>query len=112
MDRGTMINPNDEIQYIVDLIDDYAAADGRLSALESYKSALKALKMKDSTQTSVAGKEMDAFASDEYIQFCEEIEQARIKYTSLKLKIETAKMKVEVWRTEQATNRQIEKLTR
>ena len=68
--------------------------------------------MKDSTQTSIAGKEMDAFASDEYIQFCEEIEQARIKYTSLKLKIETAKMKVEVWRTEQATNRQIEKLTR
>ena len=107
-----MINPNDEIQYIVDLIDDYATADGRLSALETYKSALKALKMKDSSQTSIAGKEMDAFASDEYIQFSEEIEQARIKYTSLKLKIETAKMKVEVWRTEQATNRQIEKLTR
>ena len=107
-----MINPNDEIQYIVDLIDDYAAADGRLSALETYKSALKALKMKDSSQTSIAGKEMDAFASHEYIQFSEEIEQARIKYTSLKLKIETAKMKVEVWRTEQATNRQIEKLTR
>jgi hypothetical protein len=112
MDRGTMINPNDEIQFVIDLIDDYAAADGRLAALESYKSALKALKMKDSTQTSVAGKEMDAFASDEYIQFCEEIEQARVRYTSLKLKIETAKMKVEVWRTEQATNRQIEKLTR
>jgi hypothetical protein len=107
-----MINPNDEIQHIVDLIDDYAAADGRLSALETYKSALKALKMKESTQTSIAGKEMDAYASDEYIQFCEEIEQARVKYTSLKLKIETAKMKVEVWRTEQATNRQIEKITR
>ena len=107
-----MINPNDEIQYIVDLIDDYAAADGRLSALETYKSALKALKMKDSSQTSIAGKEMDALASDEYLQFCHDLNEAKRKHTSLKLIIETAKMKVEVWRTEQATNRQIEKLTR
>ena len=107
-----MINPNDEIQYVVDLIDDYAAADGRLAGLESYKSALKALKMKESNQTSIAGKEMDAFASEDYINYCKEVDEARVKYISLKLKIETAKIKVEVWRTEQATNRQIEKLTR
>jgi len=107
-----MINPNDEIQYIVDLIDDYAQADGWLASLESYKSGLKALKMKDSSQPSIAGKEMDALASDDYINYCKELDAARVKYTSLKLKIETAKMKVEVWRTEQATNRQIEKLTR
>jgi len=107
-----LINPNDEIQYVVDLIDDYAAADGRLAGLESYKSALKALKMKESNQTSIAGKEMDAFASEDYINYCKEVDEARVKYISLKLKIETAKIKVEVWRTEQATNRQIEKLTR
>ena len=41
-----MINPNDEIQHIVDLIDDYSYADARLAWLESYKSALKALRMK------------------------------------------------------------------
>ena len=41
-----MINPNDEIQHIVDLIDDYANADANLAWLDSYKSALKALKMK------------------------------------------------------------------
>jgi len=64
-----MINPNDEIQYIVDLIDDYAEADARLAWLESYKSALKALKMKDSNSPSIAGKEMDALASDEYLQY-------------------------------------------
>jgi len=107
-----MINPNDEIQYIVDLIDDYAEADARLAWLESYKSALKALKMKDSNSPSIAGKEMDALASDEYLQYCHDLNEAKRKYTSLKLKIETAKMKVEVWRTEQATNRQIEKITR
>jgi len=107
-----MINPNDEIQYIVDLIDDYAEADANLAWLDSYKSALKALKMKESNSPSIAGKEMDALASDEYLQYCHDLNEAKHNYTSLKLKIETAKMKVEVWRTEQATNRQIEKITR
>jgi len=107
-----MINPNDEIQHIVDLIDDYADADANLAWLDSYKSALKALKMKDSTSPSIAGKEMDALASDEYLQYCHDLNEAKRKYTALKLTIETAKMKVEVWRTEQATNRQIEKITR
>ena len=107
-----MINPNDEIQHIVDLIDDYADADANLAWLDSYKSALKALKMKESTSPSIAGKEMDALASDEYLQYCHDLNEAKRKYTALKLTIETAKMKVEVWRTEQATNRQIEKITR
>jgi hypothetical protein len=107
-----MINPNDEIQHIVDLIDDYAYADARLAWLDSYKSALKALKMKESNSPSIAGKEMDALASDEYLQYCHDLNEAKRKYTALKLTIETAKMKVEVWRTEQATNRQIEKITR
>jgi hypothetical protein len=107
-----MINPNDEIQHIVDLIDDYADADANLAWLDSYKSALKALKMKESNSPSIAGKEMDALASDEYLQYCHDLNEAKRKYTALKLTIETAKMKVEVWRTEQATNRQIEKITR
>jgi hypothetical protein len=107
-----MINPNNEIQNIVDHIDDYAAADANLAWLESYKHALKALKMKESPSPSIAGKEMDALASDEYMTYCHDLEEAKRKHTSLKLTIETAKMKVEVWRTEQATNRQVEKLTR
>ena len=55
---------------------------------------------------------MDALASEDYLQYCYDLEEAKRKYTALKLTIETAKMKVEVWRTEQATNRQIEKITR
>ena len=34
------MNPHDEIQYIVDMIDDYAYLDAKLTALETYKSAI------------------------------------------------------------------------
>jgi hypothetical protein len=107
-----MINPNDEIQHIVDLIDDYADADAKLAFLESYKHGLKALKMKESTNPSIAGKEMDALASEEYIQYCDDLFSAKHNYARLKLIIETCKLKIEVFRTESATNRQIEKITR
>ena len=106
------MNPHDEIQLIVDLIDDYAYLDAKLTALETYKSAIKAIEMKNSNQPSIAGKEMDALASDAFMGFIQQLEDVKQKHTSLKLKIETAKLKVEVWRTEQATNRQMEKITR
>jgi hypothetical protein len=107
-----MINPNDEIQHIVDLIDDYAYADARLAWLESYKSALKALRMKDSPSPSIAGKEMDALASEDYVQYCYDLEEAKRKYTSLKLTIETAKMKVELFRTLEASSRFADKMVK
>ena len=106
------MNPHDEIQLIVDMIDDYAYLDGKLAELETQKSAIKALEMKNSSQPSIAGKEMDALASDAFMGFIQQLEDVKQKHTSLKLKIETAKLKVEVWRTEQATNRQMEKITR
>jgi hypothetical protein len=107
-----MINPNDEIQHIVDLIDDYSYADARLAWLESYKSALKALRMKDSPSPSVAGKEMDALASEDYLQYCYDLEEAKRKHTSLKLTIETAKMKVELFRTLEASSRFADKMVK
>jgi hypothetical protein len=107
-----MINPNDEIQYIVDLIDDYAEAHKQLTYCESIKPAIKALEMSKSSQPSIAGKEMEALGSEAYEAFCSKYAEAQKRYTSLKLKIETAKLKIETWRTESATNRQIEKITR
>ena len=107
-----MIDPNKEIQDIVDLIDDYAEADANLAWLESYKSALKALKMKESPSPSIAGKEMDALASDEYLQFCHDLNDAKRKHTSLKLTIETAKMKVELFRTLEASSRFADKMVK
>ena len=106
------MNPHDEIQYIVDMIDDYAYLDGKLAELETQKSAIKALEMKNSSQPSIVGKEMDALASDAFMGYIEQYQNIKCRHTAMKLKIETAKLKIEVWRTEQATNRQMEKITR
>lgn len=107
-----MINPELEIELITELIEQFAEADRRLTYCENIKPAIKALKMQESKQTSAVMKEMEALASEEYELFCSEIALAQQNYTSLKLRIETAKMKVELYRTQEASSRSIEKYTR
>ena len=106
------MNPNKDIESIIDITDEFAQAHRDLTYLESIKPAIKALEMSKSSQPSISGKEMDAYTSEAYQEFCTQYANAQRIYTSLKLKIETLKLKVDVYRTDAATNRQIEKLTR
>jgi hypothetical protein len=59
----------------------------------------------------MAAKEMEAYRSPEYQELCKAIGAATEKTEKLKWQLEAAKMRFEAWRTEQATNRFIEKAT-
>jgi hypothetical protein len=107
-----MINPHTELQFIADNTEAYAKADQELTYQESFKSALKALQMQNSSQTSISGKEMDSYSSEEYQAWCEQYSIAKRNYTSLKLQIETAKLRLEVWRSQEASNRTTDKILR
>jgi hypothetical protein len=107
-----MINPHKELQFIADNVEAFAKADQELTASESWKSAIKAVEMDHSSQTSMAGKEMEAYASDEYRQWCNAHAKAKKNYTELKLKIELAKLSIEVWRSQEASNRTTDKTLR
>ncbi len=100
-----MINPHEHLQFIADNVEAFAKADQELTASESWKSAIKAVEMDHSSQTSMAGKEMDAFSSNAYRQWCNDHAKAKKIYTELKLKIELAKLSIEVFRTIEASNR-------
>jgi fructose/tagatose bisphosphate aldolase len=107
-----MINPHDHLQRIVDLTEEYALADFKLTALESLKPAIKAIQMKESKQVSAVLKEMDAYSSKAFTQHCEEYAEAKRIYTSLRLQIESAKLHLEVWRSQEASNRTTDKTLR
>lgn len=105
-----MIDPNECIEFIWENVTLFGKAKGELAQLEAFKSSLKALKMQQSTQTSIAAKEMDAYASDEYQTHCKGIGEATENVELLKWKLECAKMRWETWRTEQANARQVDKM--
>ena len=104
-------NPNDAIEFIYKTAPDYAKAKGELAQLEAFKHSLKAIKMAQAEGSSIAAKEMEAYRSPEYQELCKAIGTATEQAEKLKWQLEAAKMRFEAWRTQEASNRHIEKMT-
>ena len=105
-------NPHDSIDFIFKNAPAYAKAKGQLAELEVYRHSCIALKAKEATGSSVAAREMEALASEDYQNLCKAIGVATEQAELLKWQLEAAKMRFEAWRTEQATNRNIERMTK
>jgi hypothetical protein len=104
-------NPHDAIDFIFKTAPSYAKAKGELAELEAFKSSLKAIKMAESSEQSLGAQEREAYRSEAYQELCKAIGMATENAEGLRWKLEAAKMRFEAWRTEQANNRNIERMT-
>ena len=104
-------NPHDSIDFIFKNAPAYAKAKGELAELEVYRHSCIALKAKEATGSSVAAKEMEALASEDYQNLCKAIGLATEQAESLRWQLEAAKMRFQAWQTESANNRNIERMT-
>jgi len=104
-------DPHDSVEFIYQKAPDYAKAKGELAQLEAFKHSLKAIKMAQADGASIAAKEMEAYRSIEYQELCKAIGLATEQAEKLKWQLEAAKMRFEAWRTQEASNRQIERMT-
>ena len=104
-------DPHEAINYIYMNAPEYAKAKGQLAQLETYKSSLKAIMMKKSSEQSLGGQEREAYASQEYQDLCVAMGKATEDAEKLKWQLEAAKMRFQAWQTESANNRQLEKFT-
>ena len=102
-------DPNDAITFIYQKAPEYAKAKGELAQLEAFKHSLKAIKMAQADGASIAAKEMEAFRSPEYQELCQAIGTATEQAEKLKWQLTAAQLKIEVWRTNQANNRFLDK---
>lgn len=105
-------SPHPAIEYIWDNAPAYARARGELAHLEAFKSSLKAVLMKESGETSIGGQEREAYANQKYQVHCNAIGEATEQAELLRWRLESAKMRFEAWRSEQANNRNFEKMTK
>ena len=107
----TEYDPHEAINYIYTNAPKYAEAKGQLAQLEAFKSSLKAIMMKKSSEQSLGGQEREAYASQDYQDLCVAIGKATEDAEKLKWQLEAAKMRFQAWQTESANNRQLEKFT-
>jgi len=106
------IDPNRCIDFILENAGKYASAKGELAQLECFKSSLRAIMMQKSGEQTIGAQEREAYASQEYQDLCKAIGEATEQAELYKWQLQSATMRFDAWRTEQASNRNLEKMTR
>lgn len=100
-----MDNPaHKAIDFILTNAAKFAQAKATRVQLEEYRKSKKAILMSEEEGT-LGAKEMYAYAHRDYVALLMEIKEAIIQEEELKYKLEAAKLRVEVWKTEEYTKR-------
>jgi hypothetical protein len=92
------------INFILTNASKYAQAKATRVQLEEFRKSKKAMLMAEE-EGSLGAKEIYAYAHRDYVDLLLQIKEAVIQEEELKYKLEAAKLRVEVWKTEEYTKR-------
>lgn len=106
------IDPNKAVDYIVQNAPKFAAARASRVYLEEFRKSKKALLMKDSPESSSAGQERDAYAHPDYQELLRGLREAVETEETLRWNLVAAQARIEIWRTQEASNRAQDRSTR
>ena len=97
------------INYIRDNAPLYAKAKAERVYIEQFRKSQKALLVQETSGT-IQDRESYAYSHTDYILLLEGLKCAVEKEEEIKWRMEAAKLKVEIYRTEQATNRVVDRV--
>ena len=92
------------INFILTNAPKYASAKATRVQLEEYRKSKKAI-LASEEEGSLGAKEMYAYAHPDYVELLLQIKNAIAEEEELRWKLEAAKLRVEVWKTEEYTKR-------
>jgi hypothetical protein len=92
------------INFILTNAPKYAQSKATRVQLEEYRKSKKAI-LASEEEGSLGAKEMYAYAHPDYVELLFQIKNAIAEEEELRWKLEAAKLRVEVWKTEEYTKR-------
>jgi hypothetical protein len=104
-------SPNKAVEFIIKQSGVFAAAKANRTYIENYLRSAKSRLMLESTASSIAAKEMEAYATDDYIELLKGLKEAVETEEKLKWQLIAAQARIEIWRSQEATNRTIDRAT-
>jgi hypothetical protein len=99
------INPNQAVDFILKNAKHFAKAKAERVYLDEFRKSKKALLMKQSTESTSAAQERDAYAHPEYLALLEGLKQSVEVEEQLRWTLIAAQARVEIWRSQEASNR-------
>lgn len=104
-------DPNKAVDYILANAGKFAQAKANRVFIEEFRKSKKALLMAQSTAEAANAREQFAYGHPEYIELLQGLKEAVETEEKLKWELEAARLRVDVWRTQEATNRNQERAT-
>lgn len=105
------IDPNKAVDFIRDNGRVYAKAKADRVYMEEYRKSLKAILMKQSMENAVNAQEREAYSHPDYIKLLEGLKEAVAIEEQLRWEMVAAQARIEVWRSQEASNRVEAKVT-
>jgi predicted transposase YbfD/YdcC len=105
------INPHEAINYMIKNAEAYAIAKGNVTYLTEYRKTVKAIGFQNSIRTTMAEKEADAYTTEGYKECCKGLKQAVEEAERLRWMLVAAQARIDVWRSQEASNRNIDRST-
>lgn len=99
------IDPNKAVDYLVEHSRRYAQAKADRVHLEHFRKSKKALLMNECTEKAVTAREQYAYSHPDYMSLLEGLREAVRVEETLRWRLTAAQLRVEVWRSENANNR-------
>jgi len=106
--------PHAAVDYILKNRAEYAQAKAKRVYLEEFRKSKKSILMKEAMVKgfeAVTAQEREAYAHPEYLALLEGLEAAVAIEEKLKWGMEAARMRIDIYRTEEASNRLLMKAT-
>jgi hypothetical protein len=102
-------DPNDAVDFIYRTAPKYAQAKAQRVYLEEFRKSKKALLMKSCGESSVAAQEREAYADQQYQDLLKGLQAAVEGEEELRWSLIAAQLRVEIWRTQSANNRGLDR---
>lgn len=99
------IDPNKAIDYIIQNAAKFAEAKANRIYIEEFRKSKKAILMGQSSAEAANAREQYAYAHPEYIDLLDGLREAVETEEKLRWELIAAQARVEVWRSQEATNR-------
>lgn len=105
------INPHEAIDYMIRHSAEYAQAKAQVTYLEEFRKSKKAMLFSAAIGNTIADRENQAYSHPEYLAVLDGLREAVEKAESLRWMLVAAQARIDVWRSQEASNRNIDRST-
>jgi hypothetical protein len=106
-----LIDPQSAVDFMVRTAPQYAKAKAERVYLDEYRKSKKAILMQNHAEQSIGAQEREAYAHPEYLTLLLALKSAVEAEEALRWTLVAAQARVEVWRSQEASNRAQDRVT-